>query len=181
MAISNNQAARRPALRWSSGAGRLAWIVVGVIAVFALSRTPSSADNTAGASYVGAEKCKMCHVKEYKTWSETKMAKAWELVKNESDVEKCVPCHTTGYGKPGGFKSFRETPKMAGVQCEACHGPASNHLAVPFTDKEGRRAAINREPSNASCTGCHNPHVPNKADAARGISSDASSDTTGNK
>ncbi len=38
---------------------------------------------TAGAehAYVGAKKCKACHLKEFNSWSETKMSKVFELLK----------------------------------------------------------------------------------------------------
>ena len=32
-------------------------------------------------AYIGAKKCKMCHLKEYNSWAETKMAKSFELLK----------------------------------------------------------------------------------------------------
>jgi predicted CXXCH cytochrome family protein len=41
-----------------------------------------------------------------------------------------VKCHVTGYEKDGGFVDYELTPEMAGVQCEVCHGPASNHMST---------------------------------------------------
>ncbi len=43
----------------------------------------------------------------------------------------CAGCHTTG------FDAETETWSEAGVQCEACHGPGSEHVAL-----SGERAAI---------------------------------------
>ena len=80
-----------------------------------------------------------------------------ELTDEYSKNEKCIKCHTTGYGKPGGFKSSDETPGLTGVQCEVCHGPGSEHLASKATDKEAKRATINLKPG-AVCSECHNPH-----------------------
>jgi formate-dependent nitrite reductase cytochrome c552 subunit len=105
-------------------------------------------------SYVGAKKCKMCHSKQYKSWEQTKMAQTFAVLKPGVRAEekkkanfdpqkdytsdrRCLPCHTTGYGRPGGFVSLGETPHLAGVQCEACHGPASEYL------KEGRMTLKN--------------------------------------
>ena len=45
--------------------------------------------------------------------------------------ESCLPCHTVGYGLPTGFVSLTQTPKLGGVQCENCHGPAAGHAANP--------------------------------------------------
>jgi len=84
--------------------------------------------------YVGAKKCKACHLKEYKAWEQTRNAKSFEDLKPGAKAEekkkarldpnkdyttdaKCLKCHTTGYGKPGGFKSMAETPDLANVQC----------------------------------------------------------------
>ena len=38
---------------------------------------------SAGAehAYVGAKKCKACHMKEFKSWSETRMSNTFELLK----------------------------------------------------------------------------------------------------
>lgn len=113
--------------------------------------------------YVGnSEKsCKMCHkdqVKEWKTWP---MAKAWDRLSDEEKKdETCIACHTTGFGKPGGFISEKKTPKLLGVQCEACHGPAGKHMKVPMTDKEGKAATMGK-PTEDNCIQCHNKKSPN--------------------
>jgi len=64
----------------------------------------------------------------------------------------CGTCHTTGYspqgnqdGLPGLVGSWAET----GVQCEACHGPGSNHASHPASFQ------MQVERDAAGCTGCH--------------------------
>lgn len=126
------------------------------------------------AKYIGVRKCKLCHPLQHRTWkkNQEKHIKAFAafdtLPAPYKDTAKkdpnCIRCHVTGYGKPGGFKSIEETPKMAGVQCEACHGPGSAHKDIAFDDPddaEAIRASINRVPTN--CADCHLPHVSRKA------------------
>ena len=116
-------------------------------------------------SYVGAKKCMPCHIKEYKSWNETKMSKAFQTIANEADKEKCYKCHTTGYGKPGGFKDPDSTPNLQNVQCESCHGPGAAHMAVKTEDKEGKKKSIVLKPN--TCNDCHNPHVRDTTKAAK--------------
>ena len=103
-----------------------------VVAFFAVT-------NADAAAYIGAKKCKACHMKQFKSWKKTTMATSFENLKAgvKADEKKkagleadkdytadpdCLKCHTTGYGN-GGFTTIAETPKLAGVQCESCHGP----------------------------------------------------------
>ncbi len=63
------------------------------------------------ADFVGAKKCKMCHMKQFKSWETTKMAQAFELLKpgvaaeaktaagvdpnkDYTGDDSCLPCHT---------------------------------------------------------------------------------------
>lgn len=138
------------------------------LAVAALSSAAVSEETTVvRPAYVGAERCRMCHLAQYKTWQATPMASAWERIKEAPDRERCLPCHTTGFGEPGGYVASDTTPKLQGVQCEACHGPGGAHVALPVTNRDTatRRSTINR--FQTDCRSCHNPHVPNKAEAAR--------------
>lgn len=146
-----------------------------------LAFTPSA--NADPPAYVGAKKCKACHLKQYTTWSATKMSAAFQLLKPGVRAEakkkvkydpakdythdaKCLPCHTTGYGKPGGFRSIEETPELAGVQCETCHGAHSEVLKVmTIKNKNYKRsdvlAAGLQIPDETTCKGqCHNSKSP---------------------
>jgi len=47
---------------------------------------------------------------------------------------ECGQCHTTGYsfsGHQGGLPGIQGTWEFDGVQCERCHGPASDHVFNP--------------------------------------------------
>lgn len=108
-----------------------------------------------GASYVGLKACKKCHLKQYKTWKTTKMARTFEVlkpgissdtkVKLKFDPQKdytkdaeCLECHTTGFGMPGGYKIpepddsrvAKRARENEGTTCEACHGPGSRYIAI---------------------------------------------------
>jgi len=113
--------------------------------------------NDAVVGYAGAKKCKACHIKQYKSWQKTSMAKSFENLKPGVKAEEkkkagldpakdyttdaeCLKCHTTGYGKPGGFKSFEETPKLINVQCEACHGPGAIYKKTMKTIQKKKKA-----------------------------------------
>lgn len=105
-----------------------------------------------GEEYVGSKKCKMCHSKQYKTWSKSPHATNFEVVKlagKETEAE-CLKCHTTGYDESTG--KFVE--ENAG--CESCHGPASKHAAKGLSKEE--RKALAGEIKKGVCEGCHWPH-----------------------
>jgi nitrate/TMAO reductase-like tetraheme cytochrome c subunit len=111
------------------------------------------------AKYVGVKKCKMCHLKQYKVWKESLHANAFERLKGkEVRNPVCLKCHTTGFGR-GGFKNITETPHLAGIGCEACHGAGSLHIKAK---KAKRKLTIARTLENV-CIECHNPHVRNPA------------------
>jgi len=108
------------------------------------------------ATYVGMEKCKECHpehVESYYSWKYSKNFRIIQMRRKDHDP-KCLPCHTTGYGKTGGFSSMEETPGMVNKQCESCHGPASLHLKAPTKLEHQETLSI---PQNL-CTTCHSGH-----------------------
>ena len=41
---------------------------------------------------------------------------------------RCVSCHVIGFGDQTGFTSVVETPALARVGCESCHGPSAEHV-----------------------------------------------------
>jgi hypothetical protein len=151
-----------------------------ILALSVLFLLPAAAE----AQYVGGHKCRVCHLPQFKSWQGTRMAKAFELLKPGVSAEakkaqnldpdkdytsdpKCVECHVTGYGQPGGFVSLAETPKLVGVQCEVCHGPGGGYLKpelMSLKNKEYKRsdlvAADMVIPSEETCQGCHNNKSP---------------------
>jgi tetratricopeptide (TPR) repeat protein len=108
-----------------------------------------------GAVYLGISACKKCHFKLYRSWKKTKTAKSFEMLKPGVAAEvksklkfdpqkdytrdpKCLECHTTGFGLPGGYKipepgdtkAAKRAKENAGITCEGCHGPGSNYIPV---------------------------------------------------
>lgn len=150
------------------------------LAVLALGLLAASAS----AQYVGASRCRPCHLVQFKSWEQTRMAKAFELLKpgvaatakrvHDLDPQKdysndpdCLPCHVTGYGQPGGFASLAKTPELAGVQCEVCHGPGAGYLKpslMSLQNREYERSDLVATglvvPSAETCKTCHNPKSP---------------------
>jgi hypothetical protein len=139
--------------------------------------------NADAAKYIGAKKCKACHMKQYKAWNKTNMATSFENLKPGVKAEEkkkagldpdkdyttdadCLRCHTTGYGKEGGFESMEKTPKLANVQCESCHGPGSEFRKVMKKNKKFKldevKAAGLIIPSEdeKGCMECHGDDSP---------------------
>lgn len=148
----------------------------------ALAAGPALSD---GHAYVGTKKCRMCHIKEWTSWSGTKMANAFELLKPGVAAEAktkakldpmkdytsdatCLPCHTTGYGKPGGFRDLATTPDLVGVGCEMCHGAGADFAKpdqMSLTHKDYKRADLVKvglvgEITQDQCAVCHNHTNP---------------------
>lgn len=133
-------------------------IALSVAAVLVLAATSARTETPPGATYVGSKECSLCHEQEYENFtSYAKKAKSFESILimasdlSDAEIEECYHCHTTGYGKPSGFKSIEETPDLANAGCEVCHGPGSEHV-----DMGGDPSLINRDLKLEDCTTCHN-------------------------
>ncbi len=128
------------------------------------------------AEYVGSAKCKMCHMAEYKAWSDSAHAMAFANLKSAdakavaavaeklkvelkgaaAESAYCVNCHVTGYELAGGYPAADDakTAAVAAVGCESCHGPGSLHLIAPKAEK---KQFIYKDVSARMCTQCHTP------------------------
>jgi hypothetical protein len=157
-------------------------IALAISAAAILTALPALAQDH---EYVGTKNCRKCHIKQYKSWETTKMAQAFETLKPGVDVEiketlgldpqadyttdeSCVSCHVTGWGKPGGFTSDADTPELAGIGCEACHGPGGTYTQdgyMTLKNKEYKRAdliavGLTHPVDESVCVQCHNENVP---------------------
>jgi hypothetical protein len=133
-------------------------VAIGLALVFALALVISLlAQNAEELKYGGTNKCKPCHLKQHKSWEATSHANNFQLIVDtgkDKDV-KCLKCHATGYGEPGGFVDAATTPNLVGTGCEACHGPGSKHLAIK--KKEEKKGTMG-EVKKGTCEKCHMPH-----------------------
>jgi len=85
------------------------------------------------ADYVGSDACQTCHASEFETWKASPHGHSIDSLakKSKADDPDCLVCHTTAYGKTGGFPPdapIAEHPDLARVGCESCHGPGGDHV-----------------------------------------------------
>ncbi|MFQ5865187.1 MAG: cytochrome c family protein [bacterium] len=165
---------------------KIFWLVLVLIFAFAGAVQSQEKKENPEYSFIGTKGCKKCHIKQFKSWKETKMANAYEILKPgeraeakknagldpEKDYTKdaeCLACHTTGYGKPGGFVSLEKTPQLVGVSCEMCHGAGSEYTKVQYMhlkNKNYKLAEVVKVGLIAPVTGdrctevCHNEKSP---------------------
>lgn len=114
--------------------------VLGAI-LLAFTLWPGSA---MGGPYAGSKACGGCHAEQYERFtSHSKKSVSWSSVAimasdlKPFELEQCYGCHTTGHGQ-GGFVSIEQTPQLADVGCETCHGPGGSmpHAEIPLSSKE---------------------------------------------
>ena len=110
--------------------------------------------------YVGSQACLECHdpllthPNQLKTRHAGAFTNALFVAQGGQTNRTCLPCHTVGYGLPTGFVSKTDpntNPRLAGVQCESCHGPAAEHAANPMNLATRPRVDI----AGQVCGGCH--------------------------
>lgn len=158
-------------------------IVVGFSEVQA---QPKLTEEEAARSYVGSSQCKMCHTNT-KAYEKARLSfekdhvkafqallgeKAKEIAKEKGlskpphESPECMKCHVTGYDVEKATYPRRIKPSD-GLQCESCHGPASEHL------NDGKALKINpadiatidikaniSRPTEERCRSCHNSNSP---------------------
>jgi len=131
-----------------------------------------------GRHYVGGETCGECHTEAYAIWEDSRHSHALDTlihpperyqVSRHYDPE-CLACHVTGWN-PGlylpyqsGYLSLENTPKMADVSCENCHGPGSEHVKAEygegdFTDEQmtalRQEMVLPLDKARETCLQCH--------------------------
>ena len=128
--------------------------IIALLHVNGMVTVSSAADEPV---YVGTEACGECHPDHFEAFTKhSKKAKSFTSVQRmaakltPAELKGCYGCHTTGYGKSGGFRSEHETPHLKDAGCEVCHGPGSLH--AESEDPEDLSTVIDVE----ACMTCHN-------------------------
>lgn len=124
-------------------------------------------------TYVGAEKCKICHRTEkqgqqFPIWEAGKHSKSFQAlssdkapqfakelgVENPAESPKCLQCHSPLYEKAPDLKA-------EGVTCEVCHGPGSEYKKMSIMKdkaeavKNGLKLYNSPDEIKAQCLTCH--------------------------
>ncbi|MCU0782992.1 MAG: cytochrome c family protein [Verrucomicrobia bacterium] len=114
--------------------------------------------------YAGVATCAECHEDIHAKESYTRHAGAFSdalfVAKGGQTNAACLPCHTVGYGLPTGFVSKNDpntNPRLAGVQCESCHGPAAAHAANEMDFTVRPRVELAGQVCGGCHTGAHHP------------------------
>jgi len=128
--------------------------------------------------YIGASKCKMCHMKpakgaQYAKWLEGPHANAMKTLSGDKAKEiakakgiadpttdkACIKCHSTiGHIDTKLAGSLKITD---GVSCESCHGPGSMYKGASVM--KNRELSIQKGlilPTEEVCVTCHNSESP---------------------
>ena len=173
-------------LVWSVGTFLVAAGVAAVAGVW--PRAAVGEDAAAGkVTYIGSDGCKKCHFKQHTSWKKTAMFNAFEHLKPDQSADKktaakldpkadytkdpkCLKCHTTGYGKEGGYPEVVEgkawtkeeqdrAALLGNGGCEACHGPGSKYSIYKKDHKDYKRADVLAmglvHPNAETCAPCH--------------------------
>ena len=141
--------------------------------------------HNSGAEFVGAKACAECHTRAYAIWKKTPHAGAYESLKRarKGDPEygitriydaECLACHVTGWNPKQvlryetGFvnEEFATTDAdklrsklLQGQQCESCHGPGSQHIAmIEDGDIEAAAKTVRvtlKQAEAKTCVQCH--------------------------
>ncbi len=124
-------------------------------------------------SYQSPQRCRECHPAEFQDWSDTSHARAsfdpifQTYLQQVEKPGECFTCHATGYDTTTG--QF----VLAGVTCEACHGPyrpehpqesmiiaasaemcGNCHTSTLFEWRASRHGAV-----GVTCIDCHEVHT----------------------
>jgi len=121
----------------------------------------TSGSHPQAGEFVGAAKCGECHTKAYAKWKDSKHAHAYDSLKTGRKGQysqpiprihdpECLSCHVTGWSPQGVFPydsgflpeviaNHENSPNryalLQGQQCENCHGPGSDHVALEMQVK----------------------------------------------
>jgi hypothetical protein len=104
--------------------------------------------------FVGAERCRACHVDAHGPWERSAHARAFAVLNGKEQQDpRCLSCHTT--------VPEDTSPVLQGVQCESCHGPGRYYTPeYVMRDPELRAQLSMVEPTEKTCARCHTDSSP---------------------
>lgn len=115
------------------------------------SAAAASARPAPEGGYATGSSCAGCHSDRMASWGFDAHAHAMaSLIQRDAQANpECVACHSTGFGRPGGFAELKpeRVEAFRDVQCEACHGPMAGH--------DGRGGKRSAPVTEATCRTCH--------------------------
>jgi hypothetical protein len=134
------------------------FILIALIAVIVAADDIDRGTRSPDPTYVGSpsDNCAGgCHDIKVANWSETDHGEDHSNVYGRNKYNgSCAPCHVVGYDETdiGGFNSSQEynstyNEMLLGIQCENCHGPASEHNDQDQFNVIKRREHINMDRS----------------------------------
>lgn len=120
----------------------------------------------ASTPFAGITPCRSCHQPIVDLYAQSRHARAMQtLIDKKKDQDAyCVSCHSVGSKAKGGFVSNQESPFLANVQCENCHGPRKSHSLnpLPSTQRGPQEKEKSQREAQEICLTCHNvQHSPN--------------------
>lgn len=135
----------------------MTWSLLAVLlVVFSARFAAARAETPESRGYAGSLACAPCHKAEYdKFMASARKSNSFESVMrmkkglSNEEIKECYACHTTGYGKPGGFVSAEQTPELKNAGCEVCHGPGKLHVETQDPSDIQRKVSIE------VCQKCH--------------------------
>lgn len=100
--------------------------------------------------YIGMAVCARCHDRTAADFIVSPHFRTFARMTESGNERnaKCLPCHTTGYGRFSGYDPESDEKggiDLRGVQCEACHGPGTKHT------RDGKY----KEEARKNCRVCH--------------------------
>ncbi len=106
--------------------------------------------------------CGNCHTDVQAEWAQTKHASAWADMQASGHAgSSCFKCHSTngatnaGADTAGFFGVSADAQRFyQDVQCEACHGPGSNHVSAPGQTQPIPTVQVLADHSDG-CAACH--------------------------
>jgi hypothetical protein len=121
--------------------------------------------------YAGPSHCQACHAGYDFDQQMVFHSDAWLKLQEEGRTNpECLKCHATGYGVPTGVEDPFRDSHLTGVTCEACHGPAADHVREKTAEQQGMDPSsmlpaenptglpFRRDVPESVCRSCHTEH-----------------------